>query len=58
MGYWKNVEVEKGKIMSWPYGKWSNRALDGKQVDPTGIYLGDAKNWKKCIRKAEFKDYK
>lgn len=58
MGYWQNKEVEKGKFMSWPYGKWSNHTLDGQQIDPKGVYLGDAKNWKQCIRKAEFKDYK
>ena len=58
VGFWQHKEVEKGKFMNWPYGKWENRDLDGNQIDPKGIYLGDAKNWKHCIRKAEFKDFK
>ena len=42
---------------SRPYGKWAAYLKDGTQLYKEGIYLGDDKQWNRCIKKAKIEDY-
>jgi len=42
---------------SRPYGKWATYQKDGKQIQKEGIYLGDNKQWNRCLKAKTIKDF-